>query len=247
MSELYPASVIDFHSLSGDVYRARIKLNETSAFKFKAGQYLNLALDVDDMRPFSIASSPDELPVIELHIRQQPGNPFTEEVIHRLHQLGQIAIEGPHGHCCYPDRIEPDSSKEWVFIVGGTGFAPARSIIESSFRQLKPLHSHLFWGVGAEQDFYLKEVAETWQQQHEEFSFHPVVFNPEATWQGLIGLVHEAAIKELEKPLSDYNYFLAGSVEMVMAVYKDLQSSGVNNTQIYGDMIDILHSDTQID
>lgn len=247
MSELYPALVIDFHSLSKDVYSAKIKLNDACGFNFKAGQYLNLALDADDKRPFSIASSPEELPFIELHIRQQPGNAFTEEVIHRLQQLGQIAIEGPHGHCSFPDKIKTDSNKEWVFIVGGTGFAPAKSILETSFRQLSPLHSHLFWGVGAEQDFYLKGIAETWQQQHQEFSFHPVVFNPEAEWQGLIGLVHKAAITELEKPLSCYNYFLAGSVDMVIAVYGDLQSSGVNSAQIHGDMIDIMRTNGQID
>ncbi len=250
MSELYPASVsalvIDFHALSKDVYRAQIKLEHGCNFNFKAGQYLNLVLKDDDKRPFSIASSPDELPFIELHIRQQPGNAFTEEVIARLKQLDHITIEGPHGNCSYPDLFNCVDDKEWVFIVGGTGFAPACSILDTSFRQIKPLRSHLFWGVGAEQDFYMKTVVENWQCQYEQFSFHPVVFNPEATWEGLIGLVHKAAITELEKPLTCYRYFLAGSVEMVIAVYEDLQASGIQQTQIHGDMIDILRTKGQV-
>ncbi len=239
---LHPVTVVDFRALTADVFAAKLQLSTESNFHFSAGQYLNLAIDKEDKRPFSIASTPDKLPYIDLHIQRQPENPFTEEVLRRLKLAEPLAIEGPFGQCAYPHKITPHSNKPWVFIVGGTGFAPAKAILETSFDKQPLLHAHLFWGVGSENELYAKELPQSWnEKQH--FSFHPVIFNPNAKWQGLIGLVHKAAMNALANPLKSYEYYLAGSAEMVLAVYEDLQISGVAMEQIHGDMLDLMRAD----
>ena len=240
-------TVVDFDTLTPDVFSAKFQLAADSSFSFSAGQYLLLVLNENDKRPFSIASSPDDLPMIELHIRKQPGNPFTEEAIELLAHKNQIIIEGPFGACTFPGQIDPELTTEWVFIVGGTGFAPVKSILETSFKHPVPLRSYLFWGVGAEEDLYIKSSPEQWENLHQHFHFHPVIFNPKEEWQGLVGLVHKAAIETLPKPLSSYRFYLAGSMDMITAVLNDLLSSGIPSQQIYGDMIDMKRTDGSLE
>ena len=74
--------------------------------------------------------------------------------------------------------------------------------------------------------------------RHAHFKFSPVVSGEDTSWRGAKGLVHEEAIRQLEK-LTEHDFYLSGSEGMVMAVYKDLVDRGVDKSQIYSDMLDI--------
>jgi len=236
--KIYSVSICELTALTDDVVLAKLKLEDPN-YSFQAGQYVEIVVD-DEPRPFSIASSPQQLPFLEFHIRKQPDNPFTCNLLEKMALKQPLHITHAHGYCHYPEKFSHDSDKEWVFITGGTGFAPANAIIHTLYDDHPEITCHLFWGVGQSSDLYAQKPLQQLQQQQANFYYHPVVFDPHAQWMGLTGLVHRAAMETLSKDLSEYEYLLAGSLEMVSAVYEDLSSSGVERSHIHGDMIDIM-------
>jgi NAD(P)H-flavin reductase len=237
------ATIKSFELTEGGIYCARLRLAETSDFNFNAGQYLLLVLEDEDKRPFSIASSPQQLPDIELHIREMPGNEFTEAVIKKLQNSATIGIEGPLGNSIPPASI----SKEITMIVGGTGFAPAKSIIENLISTQSETKVNLFWGARNSAEIYALELAQQWHQDDYPVQFTPVIFEQDSSWEGDTGFVHKVAMEQLAGAIHQHHIYIAGSAEMVLAVYRDLLAAGISKTQIHADILDILREQGELD
>ncbi len=237
------AKIESFSIFNAEVFKVCLRLPENSRFSFTAGQYLHLLLDEQDKRPFSIASAPQALPIIELHIRQMPGNAFIEKVLNQLEQADSIGIEGPFGG----SKISKPGKNPICFIVGGTGFAPVKAILENLMAETSDQKLHLFWGARTAEELYLNQLPQSWQQDNSAFNYIPVIFEPDSSWQGTTGLVHKAAMEQLADSLLDHEIYIAGSVQMVLAVYQDLLAAGVAKTQIHADMLDILREQGELD
>jgi CDP-4-dehydro-6-deoxyglucose reductase len=74
----------------------------------------------------------------------------------------------------------------------------------------------LYWGVRSLKDLYLAELPQQWQAEHPNFSFVPVLSNPQADdhWQGRSGFVHEAVLADFAD-LSGYQVYACGAPVMV--------------------------------
>ncbi len=236
------SNIEDFCKLNDDVFNVQLRLADDSCFNFQAGQYLLLVLNDDDKRPFSIASAPSLLPNIELQIRDLPSNDFTQEVLELLAKETSIKLEGPFGQCILPEVV----SRSITFIVGGTGFAPAKSMLEQLLPQNPDIEIHLYRGARADLELYLSELPQQWQQQFNNFHYHPVISEPSPQWSGLTGLVHKVAMQHLPA-LSQQEFYVAGSAEMVLATYRDLLDAGVDKHNIHADMLDILREQGELD
>ena len=75
----------------------RIVLIPDSPLSFNAGQYLQIVMDDDDKRPFSIANAPRADGSIELHIGAEPGNQYAGQVIEKMIKDKSINVEGGLG------------------------------------------------------------------------------------------------------------------------------------------------------
>ncbi len=220
----------------------QLRVADTETFHFDAGQYLLLVLSDKDKRPFSIASSPTTLPYIDLQIRSIKDNFFTQQILQKLQNSKFIDIEGPFGQCL----LDNSDSNPVVFIVGGTGFAPAKSMLEHFLENNPHRQFSLFWGAKTKEDLYQTELPLLWQNKFSHFEYHPVVSEPNDEWQGAKGLVHNYAIQHLST-LSKTEFYLAGSSKMVLAVFKDLLNEGVKENHIHSDMLDILREQDHLD
>lgn len=56
-----------------------------------------VVMDERDKRPFSVASTPMETEIIELHIGASELNLYAMAVMDRIQQDGQIVVDIPHG------------------------------------------------------------------------------------------------------------------------------------------------------
>jgi CDP-4-dehydro-6-deoxyglucose reductase len=74
----------------------------------------------------------------------------------------------------------------------------------------------LYWGVRSLQDLYLAELPQQWQAEHPNFSFIPVLSDPQAGdhWQGRTGYVHQAVLEDFAD-LSGYQVYACGAPVMV--------------------------------
>ncbi len=234
----YAARVTELVTLAPDVIRLKILIDGGKLIEFHAGQYINIVLADGAKRSFSFATAPDAtqsaggIGEIELHVRRVVGGRFTTLVFTSMKVGDTIKFEGPMGAFTLRD----DSDKPIIFVVGSTGFAPVKSMVEHAFNTGMKRQMILYWGVRSRRDLYLAELAEQWQHDHDNFSFVPVLSEPkpEDSWTGRTGLVHEAILKDFPD-LSSHQVYACGSVQMVEAAYPAFVKQGISSDDCFSD------------
>jgi len=208
----------------------RIVLIPDSPLSFIAGQYLQIVINADDKRPFSIANAPRADGSVELHIGAEPGNQYAAQVMEKMVKDDVIKVEGGLGGAF----LRQSHAHATILLAGGTGFSYALSILQQLLS--KPLEAPvlLYWGTRTLADMYAFDEINTLAQQHPLFSFIPVVELPETDWKGRTGWVHQAVLKDIQD-LSTYQVYVAGRFEMAKVVRDDFTIQGLPLTSLYGD------------
>ncbi len=190
-----PCRVEKLEKRADDVMLIKIKLPANERLQFLAGQYIDFQLKDGKTRSYSLANPPHDDALLELHIRHVPGGLFTDQVFSTLKERDILRLKGPLGSFF----IREDSDKPMIFIAGGTGFAPIKGMLEHAFAEHIDREMVLYWGVRSLKDLYMAELPQQWQAEHPNFSFIPVLSNPEPDdhWQGRTGFVHEAVLADL--------------------------------------------------
>jgi len=133
--------------------------------------------------------------------------------------------------------MREDSDKPIVMVASGTGFAPIKSIIEHAFHKATARQMVLYWGGRRPSDLYMAEIAGQWQQQHDNFTFIPVVSDATAddAWHGRTGFVHKAVMEDLPD-LSGYQVYACGAPVVVESAHKDFTTQcGLPEDEFYSD------------
>ena len=227
-----PARVADIEPLTHDVMRLRLKLPASERLQFLAGQYIEILLKDGRRRGFSIANAPHDDAFIELHIRLVPGGHFTEYVFREMKPKAMLRIEGPLGSY----YLREDSPRPMILMGGGTGFAPLKSMIEHAFRIGLDRPLHLFWGVRARQDLYMRERIQAWLAQHPGFRYTPVLSEPSGDdpWAGETGPVVDA-VERAYPDLSGHDVYMSGPPAMCDAARLHFLARGLPPDQMFSD------------
>jgi len=239
---LYNCTIREIKKLNDQIYRIRLVPEDLALLNFKAGQYIILHLSDDKKIPLSIASSPKEKNFLELHVRLTHKNSLADEMINHFKQSEHVILEGAYGECHLNE-----SDREIIFIAGGTGFSPMKSMLETLFIQNKSRKTHLFLGAQVKNDLYLQEEIELWTTDNKHFSYTPVISDGDALWTGAVGFPHEHAIEHCGQQLLEKDFYISGSGAMVMAVYSALQKKDVSSSNIYSDILNIKRAKGEID
>ena len=226
------ARVTRLEPLSADVMRMCLRLEGGAALRFHAGQYINIVLADGTKRSFSFATAPHAADEIELHVRRIPGGRFTAEVFTRMKVGDTLRFEGPLGAF----TLREDSDKPIIFVAGSTGFAPVKSMLEHAFHAGLKRRMILYWGVRKRDDLYLGALAEQWAREHDNFTFVPVLSEPqpEDRWSGRTGLVHEAILADFPD-LSAHQVYACGSAQMVAAAQPAFVEHGIASDDCFAD------------
>jgi NAD(P)H-flavin reductase/ferredoxin len=214
-----------------DVMILSLKLPETDRMDFRAGQYFNVVLEDGTRRAFSFATAPGEREEIEMHVRLIPGGRFTTRVFTELKAGDGLRIEGPFG------RFElHQSDRPIIFVAGATGFAPVKSMLEHAFKIGLRRKLYLYWGVRRPADLYMPELPRQWEREHPNFVFAPVLSEPQPSdrWDGRIGLVHEAILRDFPD-LSSYEIYACGSVQMLETARPTFVAQGLREDACFAD------------
>jgi len=225
------AKVIEIVRAAHDVSLVRLEPEELPAWL--PGQYITLKAN-GLRRDFSIASLHGRDSYFELQIRHVPDGRFTSWVADGMKAGDTVSWEGPLG--TFFHRV--NSKRPVMVIAGGTGFSPAKAVIESALRKGISGPIHLFWGVRAKRDLYANDLAEQWASNGD-FKFIPVLSDPmpEDKWSGETGFVHEAVARH-EKSLSPYDVYIAGPPPMVEAALAMSKSKGARADRVFTDSFD---------
>jgi CDP-4-dehydro-6-deoxyglucose reductase len=215
---LLPCRVQQLEKVADDVMIVRLKLPANERLQFLAGQYIDFLLKGGERRSFSMANAPHADELLELHIRQVAGGSFTEHVFGKMKERDILRLEGPLGSFF----LREDSAKPIVLVASGTGFAPIKSIIESSVHRKVTRPMVLYWGARRPKDLYLNALPEKWAREQPNFRYVPVISEarPEDAWTGRSGFVHRAVMEDLPD-LSAHQVYACGVPIMVDSARKD--------------------------
>ena len=234
-----PAKVISLKKLAPDVMQMRLVLPATERLMFRAGQYLDFLLRNRRRRSFSIANAPVHDEFLELHIRHVPDGEFTEMVFSKLKENSLVRLEAPLGNF----YVRAESNRPLLMIAGGTGFAPIKGMVEQLQAEGDTRPILFYWGALAEQDLYMRELAERWVKPGV-FKFIPVLSaaKPDDHWAGRTGYVHEAVANDIPN-LAAYDVYMAGPPAMIVAARKQFLQQGLPSEQLFSDSFEYSQDD----
>nr|WP_314433115.1 2Fe-2S iron-sulfur cluster binding domain-containing protein [uncultured Brevundimonas sp.] len=189
---------------------------EGEGLDFQAGQYVNLHLPgIDGTRAFSIASSPAQPNLIELHIRRVPGGVGTAWLHDGLKAGDSLNFTGPLGRF----YVRRSAEKPLIFLAGGSGLSSPKGMILDLLEQGYSAPITLVHGGRRPCDLHFGDLFRQLEAAHENFRYVPAVSQPEAddVWDGETGYVHEAAERLFEGRFSGCQAYLCGPPPMIEA------------------------------
>lgn len=226
-----PARVNSLRLLADDVMEMTLKLPASEQLSFYAGQYIEFIMRDRSRRAFSIANSPSNNEYLELHLRKVPNGVFTGHVFDSMKEKAMVRIEGPFGNFYLRDTNRP-----LIFVAGGTGFAPIKSILEKLIESGDTRPVELYWGARGKADLYRNDLAEKWAFQYEHINYIPVLSEAkdEDNWSGRTGFVHEVVNSDIDN-LSTYDVYMAGPPIMINSAKEAFSQQGLPVDQLYSD------------
>jgi CDP-4-dehydro-6-deoxyglucose reductase len=215
--------------MTHDILAIRLELENRPAFKFAAGQYLQLTVAGAPARSYSMASLPGE-ELVEIHVRLVPGG-RASTVIHNSTKPGDLVqVEGPSGSAYLREAHEGPM----IAIAGGSGLAPIKSIVGQALEVGKNEAVHVYFGARTPKDLYLMDYFKTLERRHSNLRFIPVLSLERA--EGCRDGYVANAIAQDWKELTEIKAYVAGPPAMVDAVGAVLTRRGVATADIHADV-----------
>jgi NAD(P)H-flavin reductase/ferredoxin len=199
-----------------DVSVLQLRLPAGQRAKFKAGQYLQVALPDGSRRSYSMANPPHESDTLQLHIRHVAGGQFTQ-IVPTLKQGDLLQVELPFGNF----ELKEESSSPMLCVVGGTGFAPVKSLLDDLVKKGVKRPVTLIWGGRNRNGLYLMAAVDRWKKLLPGFEFVPAV--EDAADAQALGGFHgrvDDALRTRFASLAGYEVYCCGAPPMVAAVKK---------------------------
>lgn len=207
-------------------------------FTFQPGQYMEWTLehessdDRGNRRYFTLASSPTEDTVrLAVKMPEQPSS-FKKALIN-LKPQDHISLSGLAGDFVLPKK----HNGGMVFIAGGIGITPFRSMIQYLVDRQEKRDITLFYATSHADEFAYDSL---WQKASDVMNFKYVkVLSGKADvpdgWDGHVGYLDANIIKsEVDEPMNCM-YYLSGPNAMVTAYKKMLLDMGIKGNMIITD------------
>jgi Na+-transporting NADH:ubiquinone oxidoreductase subunit F len=233
----YSCRCTEIIDMTYDTKLFRFALVEPGNIDYTPGQYMQLLTpiyektDEEVYRAYSIASDPNEKSVIDLIIRRVPDGICTTYCFEYLKVGDEVLLNGPYGDFRLSDNDSP-----MIFIAGGSGMAPFRSLLYHMKNTSNQRPATYFFGGNLVKDLYLTDLMHQFEEELPNFKFVPVVAGSEENnnWSGETGLVTEAVARNLND-ISKHEAYLCGSAGMIDASIKVLKDLGVSEENIFYD------------
>ena len=222
------AVVTDIRTDTPDVKTFRVVTPEGKIpFDHMPGQCAMLTIPGVGEAMFSITSSPTNTEYKEFSVKHCG---MLTEALHAMEPGQEIGIRGPYGK---PFPVDTEfKGKDLLFIAGGIGIAPLRSVI-NYVRAHREDYGHLdvLYGSRSADDLVdYQEMQQEWANE-KDFSVYLTIDREQQGWEGHVGFV-PSYLKEIGfKPTS--TAIICGPPIMIKFVLAGLVEMGFNKTQIY--------------
>ena len=223
--------VTDIRIDTPDVKTFRVVgLDGKKVFDHMPGQCAMLSIPGVGEAMFSITSSPTNTEYMEFSIKKCG---CLTQWLHAMDVGQQITIREPYGRH-FPVESEL-KGKNLLFVAGGIGLAPLRSVINYVRDNRKDYGKIMIvYGSRSKEDLVdYHEILDEWMAD-EGVEVKLTIDRPQDDWDGHVGFVPNY-VKELEPDL-DYNVLMCGPPIMIKFTLAGLKELGFKETQVYTTM-----------
>jgi len=227
----YKVKVYRNERAAPDVSILQLRLPAGKKVKFRAGQYLLIRMEDGSTRSYSMANPPHESDSLTLHIRHVPGGLFSSKVAN-LSSGDCLEVELPYGHV----ELQEEDTRPLLFIAGGTGFAPVKSLLDSMAKKKVQRPITLLWGAREQSGLYMQAAVDKWKKAWPDFSYIPALdqVGPNPEGNCFAGRPDEAMANRFSS-LQNHVVYVCGAPAMVEAIRTKALQLGARPADIHAD------------
>lgn len=212
--------------------------DKPDGFDYTAGQFAEFTLtdppetdEEGNSRAFTLSSAPFE-PHLSLTTRLRDS--AFKRVLVNAKPGTEMTLDGPFGSFTLHNNV----ARPAVFLTGGIGITPARSIVAQASHDNSDHTVVVFYSNKTPKDAaYLQELT-TLAESNANFTFVPTMDHmdqvdaSQQSWSGQTGVIDKDMLERHVDDLSAPIYYLCGPPAMVTAMRSLLNDSGVDGDDI---------------
>ena len=184
-------------------------------FDYRPGQFVEISVFGIGEIPISITSTPSRRGYLELSIKNIG---LVSGAIHKLSEGSEIGIRGPFGNG-FP--YEKGFGKNLLFVAGGIGLAPLRSLINFALDHRKQFDDiTILYGARTPADLVFKNELTLWRERSD-IKTMITVDREDQEWKGNVGVV-TTLFPKAEIIVDNTYAFVCGPPIMIPFVIRDL-------------------------
>lgn len=210
-------------------------LEKPEGFEFKPGQAMEVKLEnppetdaEGNSRAFSIASAPHE-PYVMFATRMR--DTAMKNSLKKIPLGTELQVDGPWGDL----KLDTRATRPGVFLAGGIGITPFRSIVLDAAKNKLPHRLWLFYSNRRPEDAAFLEELERAEKENPNFKMIATMTEMEKSsrpWRGKTGFLDKKMLTEAIGDLSAPIYYIAGPGAMLNAMKKMLLEAGMNEDDV---------------
>ena len=200
---------------------------------FQAGQYINLFTTIDGVetaRPYAISSCPTHRDYYDLTVKLVDGGFVTHYLLGDEVAVGkEFSATSPMGTFYHNPLFHGD---DLVFLAGGSGGAPARSMIESILNRGLKIKFHLVYGNSFESDVIFQDTFRDLANKHENLTLTEVISRPTENHTGLTGHLNHNLLMDVLGDVTNKTFYICGPTPFNDFCIEQLKAIGVEDKRM---------------
>src|ERR1700685_2347810 len=211
------------------------RFEKPSGWTFMAGQYLDMSLldpsETDsegNVRSFTIASAPHEE---NLMVATRMRDTAFKRVLRTMPLGTTVKLEGPSGDFIF----KKDVTRTAIFLAGGIGITPFRSIVHWAAKEKLPNRIVLFYSNRRPEDAPFLAELQKLERDNPKYKLIASMTEMEKShqpWNGETGLIDQVMLRRHLKDAASPIYYIAGPPAMVKGLHVMLSKTGISDDDI---------------
>ncbi|MBN2467875.1 MAG: FAD/NAD(P)-binding protein [Deltaproteobacteria bacterium] len=189
MTNIYLPHLARIITIQDDTYDTKtfglelVDAEARNTFRFRPGQFLEIAVLGVGEAPFGLASNPNHPEAFFVTIRAVGS---VTDALHKLSPGDIVGVRGPFGNGFPFDEIK---GKNVLFVAGGIGLPPLRSLIEPMLDARSEFGDvQILYGARSPADLVYKNRLKEWETM-QDVRFMMTVDVGDSGWSGNVGVV----------------------------------------------------------
>lgn len=201
-------------------------------FEFRAGQFGDITLinppetdEEGNIRGFSIATAPHEADIV---MATRLRDTAFKRVLRNLSEGSEVVLDAPYGDF----TLHKTESTPAVFLIGGIGVTPVRSMIADATHNKTSHKLTLIHANKTEADAPFADDFKKFATENSNFKYIQTVDEATEGWTGEVGRIDREMLRRQVEDINAPIYYLSGPAGMVQAMRKMLVEAEVNEDNI---------------